>query len=464
MSNVTVSLKNSTKAAEFRVFAQRIMNWITDSLIKIDGYLRQRPTAVLLLILLLSSGLRVGTLLLRDVPAASTRRQVMAEELLQSGQLVYCGEYFPFCGPDNQLTASVEPLPVLLFAGLMRLSGPTTGAVVAVVAQNVLGVLTAVILYHILQHLFHNPITSLIGTFLWATYLPMITLTLYLEAEIIFTCCLLLAIWALLHSLATNNKLTWVAVGLCWGLATLSRSIVLYFPFILLCIALAHRPTIHRHLVGITLALLAFALTLTPWVVRNAQVFGVFLPGNTLLGYNLYRHNYFLGDEDFLHYGYAKDAAPVIDQLVASAPTLHGDENEVSMDAFYKQEALKIIKARPVRYAFLSLYRLGALWTDFEIQQGQLFWQLIALENIVLLLLAVATTVRYVPTNPRTLLPIVLLIAYFAATHSLVNARMRYIMPVLPLVMALASAEMVHWLKSIRQRWPQQQTLAKDLL
>jgi 4-amino-4-deoxy-L-arabinose transferase-like glycosyltransferase len=378
--------------------------------------------------------------------------------------LVYCGEYFPFCGPDNQLTASVEPLPVLLFAGFMWLFGPATGAVVAVVAQNVLGVLTAVILYHILQHLFHNPATSLIGTFLWATYLPMITLTLYLEAEIIFTCCLLLAIWALLHSLATNNKLTWVAVGLCWGLATLSRSIVLYFPFILLCIALAHRPTIRRHLVGIALALLAFALTLTPWVVRNAQVFGVFLPGNTLLGYNLYRHNYFLGDEAFLHYGYAKDAAPVISHLVANAPALRGNENEVAMDAFYKQEALKIIKAHPVRYGLLSLYRLGALWTDFEIQQGQLFWQIIALENIALLLLAALTAFRHLRTSPRNLIPIVLLIAYFAATHSLVNARMRYIMPILPLVMALAAAEAVRWLKQIGQRLPRRQIAIKNLL
>ncbi len=412
----------------------------------------QQPTAVLLLILLLSGGIRLGMMLLRDVPAAPTRRQVMAEELLESGQLVYCGEYFPLCDDDNQLTASVEPLPVLLFAGLMWLFGTGTGAVVAVVGQQVLGLLTAVILYHILQHLFHNPAISLLGTFLWATYLPMITLALYLEAEILFTCLLLLAIWAFLHSLETGSKLTWAAAGFCWGLATLSRSITLYFPLIMLLVAAAHRPTLRRHAAGMGLALLAFGLTLTPWVIRNTQVFGTFLPGNTLVGYNLYRHNYFLGDDDFLHYGYAKDADPVIRQLIATTPNLGGNENEVEMDAFYKAEAIKIIKAYPVRYLQLSLYRFAALWTDFEVQRGQLFWQLVAVENVALLVLAGLTAVRHLPHKPLTLLPLILLIAYFAATHSFIIARMRYIMPILPLVMGLAAAEGERWLQPLGQR------------
>lgn len=433
------------------------MKQIGSGLIKVISPFWQQPTAVLLLILLLSGGIRLGMMLLRDVPAATTRRQVMAEQLLESGQLVYCGEYFPLCGDDNQLTASVEPLPVLLFAGLMWLFGQTTGTVIAVVGQQALGVLTAVILYHILQHLFHNPAISLLGTFLWATYLPMITLALYLEAEIIFTCLLLLAIWALLHSLETDNKLTWVAAGLCWGLATLSRSITLYFPIVMLVVAAAHRPTLRRHAAGMGLALLAFAFTLTPWVMRNAQVFGTFLPGNTLLGYNLFRHNYFLGDEDFLHYGYAKEADPVIRQLIATTPNLRGDENEVEMDTFYKAEVLKIIKAHPVRYLQLSLYRFVALWTDFEVQRGQLFWQLVAVENGVLLLLAGLTAVRHLPHKPIHLLPLILLIAYFAATHSLIIARMRYIMPILPLVMGLAAAEGVRWLQQLWQWIPQWQ-------
>ena len=40
----------------------------------------------------------------------------------------YCGcfpEYFPFCGPANQVTAAREPVPVLLFAAVARL---TTGS------------------------------------------------------------------------------------------------------------------------------------------------------------------------------------------------------------------------------------------------------------------------------------------------------------------------------------------------
>src|SRR4051794_17912696 len=32
-------------------------------------------------------------------------------------------DYFPFCGPTNQVTAAREPVPVLFFAALARLTG-----------------------------------------------------------------------------------------------------------------------------------------------------------------------------------------------------------------------------------------------------------------------------------------------------------------------------------------------------
>jgi hypothetical protein len=64
--------------------------------------------------------------------------------------------------------------------------------------------------------------------------------------------------------------------------------------------------------------------------------------------------------------------------------------------------------------------------------------QFIALENIALLGLALATALRR-RVRPPAITLILTLVVYYAAGHMMVNARMRYILPVMPYVMVLAS-------------------------
>ena len=260
-----------------------------------------------------------------------------------------------------------------------------------------------------------------------------------------------------------------------------------------------------RRLVQSGVLLATFILVLSPWVIRNALIFHAFVPGSTLTGYNMYRHNHlimsderlspevvvqeilpFLSDNDLIHlinnhrtiaylYHHIDLSLPVyfrnvsntemegaIEQLLAQPGFARGDENEVETDQLFRQATLKLIKEHPDRYLLLSVYRLIPLWTNLFYEDGGLSdstWRLIGLANIVLLLLGVMTLIRLRRNilSP-VILPILLLIAYFTLGHILVHARFRFVMPLTPYVMAFAAAQCVYWAsRFITKRAPSSQ-------
>ena len=69
----------------------------------------------------------------------------------------------------------------------------------------------------------------------------------------------------------------WIGFGLLWGLLALTNTAVLsLLPFCLLYL-LWHLPRSFRQLVGLGLCVLAAALVVSPWLVRNYAVFGKFV-------------------------------------------------------------------------------------------------------------------------------------------------------------------------------------------
>ena len=139
-----------------------------------------------------------------------------------------------------------------------------------------------------------------------------------------------------------------------------------------------------------------------------------------------------------------KKAGDAIGRLIEDHPELRGNEHE--MGAFYRAEALSIIRAHPKRYLQLSLLRFLGVWTpvrDYRLDRLPAEIGILGAANLVLLALAVATALRRRLVSPRVLLPIVLLIACYTVGHMLVNARMRYVGPLIPLVVVLAAEQIL---------------------
>jgi hypothetical protein len=158
----------------------------------------------------------------------------------------------------------------------------------------------------------------------------------------------------------------------------------------------------------------------------------------------LYRHNHIVTGEDYLRYVRLHESRRAFDALIAARSDLRGDENEAALDAAYLEEALKIIAEYPGRYLTLSLYRVFPLYTDLGVKPEPLplLWQVLALETLLLLVLGIITGLRRRLIEPRVLFPLVLLVAYYTAGHLVVNAKMRYAVPIMPMIIVLASDQL----------------------
>ncbi len=421
-----------------------------------DSARHQRLTRVFWLLIIFSAGLvmRLAALGLVEVPLEVTRRQDIAAGFVKTGEFTFCNHYFPFCGPGNNTTASVEPVPVLIYVGMMKVFGSQN--VFPIIAfQMALGIASVWIVYRIIILLFGDDRRALLGAFLWSTYAPLTaTSELSLEAEPFFTFFLTLGVLFVLFGLEKRRARDWLVAGVGFGAAALSRSSMLYFlPFLIGISLFFPGAPFRRRLQNAGLLTLVLVLVFSPWLIRNYRVFNAFVPGVTLSGYNLYRHNHILADGDPPHYVYSTELKEAQAGLLAARTDLRGDENEAEMDRVYQEEALRIIRAHPVRYLELSLYRFIPLWTNLGVRYGLIpdaFWNLAAVENLILLALAIPAVIRRRAVHPRALLVILGLVGFYNVIYVMVNARMRFLVPVMPFVIALAADQLVFMADRIR--------------
>ncbi|UCD42773.1 MAG: glycosyltransferase family 39 protein [Chloroflexota bacterium] len=411
--------------------------------------------ALILIILLLALGVRLYVLFAYEVPLEQTRRQEIATLVAKRHNLTFCNTYFPFCGAGNNTTASVEPLPILAFAAMIIVF-KTHAEYLGVLIQMILGLASIGVLYLIIRMLLKDHRPAFLGAFLWGVYVPLILETeASLKGEAFFIVFLLLGMFFIVLGMGKKNILIWLVAGFCLGLAALSRSVLIYFiPVLSIALLITPIMTVKRRLMNIGLTILAFVVVLTPWTIRNFNAFNAFIPGVTLSGYNLYRHNHILEDDDYLRYVYNREMKAAQRQLLEdNADILRGDENEYEMDQLYRQEAMEIILANPFRYLLLSLYRFIPLWTNYGVRYGyisDLTWNISGLVNLIFLGLAIFSLVRRRGMRPPEIIPIVMLLFFYTVSYMLVNARMRFIIPLIPFVLVFTSDQIIYLASKFR--------------
>ena len=116
-----------------------------------------------------------------------------------------------------------------------------------------------------------------------AVYPVLVAYAAYLLSETLFTFLLTLGAW--LYRRSENSSTNAAASGLVFGLAALTRSLILYFPFfwiIALWLRSRRLPRTALLWLGVYLA------ALVPWTVRNVVRFGVVMPVSVGGGYALW--------------------------------------------------------------------------------------------------------------------------------------------------------------------------------
>jgi 4-amino-4-deoxy-L-arabinose transferase-like glycosyltransferase len=418
---------------------RRLLVWVED-----------RPASALLLIMLLTSVLGIAQLWMHPPGFEfnwENRWWQIAVNVARGEGYVSCKTiYFPFCGPSNQVTAMREPLPVLLFAFIALLTGES---LLAVAAAGVLVNMGIVLAVFFLTRELSNTRTGVLAALLWACYLPPLRL-FYSQpsGDLLATLAITSGMFHFLRARRTDRPSDWLAAGVWLGLAILSRSSALIVALVLTAGQLfwPHAESGGFQWARLRIARpvawfgLAWALTASPWFVRNYLAFDRPVIGSTLSGYYLFRQNHTLPSDNYLRFVSGGEFLPVLHQAIARRPELQGNENEAAMDQVYREEALRVIRAEPLRYVALSAYRFLMLWFDWGVKEvyrrQSTTGDYLTMIQHALLLLGGIVGLR---GRWHRAWPLAAGVVAFSLIYMAVMAHLPYIVPVMPLLVALSA-------------------------
>lgn len=405
-----------------------------------------------ILLLLLAVTLILGVIKLRIDPPSPEFNwdnrwwQIALHVARGEGYLACQPIYFPFCGPTNQVTAMREPLPVFVYALIALL---TKESLLLAAAFGIFLNLAILVAVFYLAREISNSRVALLAAFLWTCYLPPIRLYYSeISGDLFATLGITAGLLYFLRAQKTNRSLHWVASGILFGLAILSRSAVLgvaatmtvallFWNYLRLRSLQSPRT---RWFSPALLFAFAWIIPVLPWTIRNTIVFDRPVIGSTLAGYYLYRQNHTLSTNDYLRFVSGGEFLPVLQEMIAHRPELTGKENEAQMNQIYLEEALQIIEAHPLRYLALSAYRFNMLWFNWRVnevygKEDSLGDHIMAIQNLFLLLGGLIGLRGRV----KQAWPFIVSTVSFSLLYMAVMAHIAYIVPVVPALITLSA-------------------------
>lgn len=349
--------------------------------------------------------------------------------------------YFPFCGPSNQATATREPLPVLLFAGLALLFGESLWAAVTAEFFIYLSILISV---YFLTREWSGTRAGLIAAFLWAIYIPAHQLISQVSGDLLAALLVSLGVFYVIRAKESRHPRDWLVAGTSLGLAVVTRSGTLVVAAVMIAGVLLEswlrRLRWKEILTPVVMLSALVLLFMSPWLIRNKLVLGRPVLGSSLIGYNLYRHNYMIDTNDYFRHVGGAEGLSATQMLLRRRPDLMGVENEAQMDLIYREEAIHLIRTHPAQYVLLSIYRFLPLWFNWGFPEAygkepsQTDYAIMGLQGVLLLLVLLGVYQNLWQTWPLWGNILAICFVYMA-----VDSRLLYLTPVMPLVISLSA-------------------------
>lgn len=225
-----------------------------------------------------------------------------------------------------------------------------------------------------------------------------------------------------------------VVACLCFAAATMTKATLTVLPPLLLGVtAWSAGANWKRTAAVLVAASCAYGAFLSPWWIRNAALFGTFVPFSTSSALNLYvgnnPHNFNAGID------WSSDVEPEVFARIQAIP------DELARQRAFSERARDYIKAEPAAFLRLAAKKFLRFWnivpnaTEFSSR----FYALVsALSFGPVLLLAILCALRQ-RRQWRLLAPIYVTIGYFTLLHVVTIASLRYRLPLEPLLIVMAA-------------------------
>lgn len=349
-----------------------------------------------------------------------------AAEMILNGKGLMDYEYPVFIPPLYAILIAFgswmfghDQLPIKV---LQIVADSATTCVVMLIAREILGFRTA-----------------LISGGLLIVYPFSIYASTYIGSETLFTfflsCCILFFLWA-----TSSSRLAWYLLAGCMlGVATLIRGTTQFFPLLTpVLIALLHRTISKRVIVGYLGFCFCFALMIAPWTLRNYLVLKEIVPVATASSPFLQGSH-----EDFLTIdakkGYPKYFLELKERGISAPPPGAGP---VVIDRYWFRAGLEKYRIRaetdPLSFIPFMLQKFGRMWYATESGRNHV---IILFANLPLYIFAIVGGIYLFRQRraPQSIWILLFVIAYFALLHMISLPLFRYVLPIMPYVIVLAS-------------------------
>jgi 4-amino-4-deoxy-L-arabinose transferase-like glycosyltransferase len=254
-------------------------------------------------------------------------------------------------------SAWAPPLYPYILAGVFKLFGvySALSAWMILAFNSVFAALTCLTLYRIAERIYGIAVARATA-WTWAVFPYAIYWPVRVVWETSLTAFLLSLALLLTLRMADEppSRRMWILFGSLWGVIALTNTaVVSMLPFCLLWL-LYRLPRRPRQLVGAALCVLAAALVVSPWLVRNYQVFGKFIFVRDNLPLEMYEAN---NDQSAglwtrnEHPGNNPEAMRRFQEL-----------GELGFMAEKRQEVRQFIREHPGRFLWFTVERAAYFW------------------------------------------------------------------------------------------------------
>jgi 4-amino-4-deoxy-L-arabinose transferase-like glycosyltransferase len=369
-------------------------------------------------------------------------------------------------------TSLRPPLYPAFIAGVWTLAGSRSLQAVRV-AQFVVGLLTALIVFALTRDLFGGRAAAWAAGITWL-YPSLVVSNYLMLSEVLFSLFVATAAWACVRLFTTASAASAAAGGAAIALAALTRSVLYPFPIVvaIMVVIWAPAPLVRRLLLA-AIVVAAWASVLAPWAVRNTRLQRVPVLVDTMGGMNLRMGNYEYTPLDRMW-----DAVSMQDEKswivgLPPSPPDAGHWTEGQKERWARDRALQFMVQHPGLTLGRAAVKFGDFWgleRDFVagVQEG-----IFRPSRTVAIFLAAAITLSYPAVMflalagigqltrsdwPAGFMPLAILL-FVCALHSIVFGHPRYRLPLMPLLCSYAGVALAQgaWrLSSERRaaRWP----------
>ena len=302
--------------------------------------------------------------------------------------------------------------------------------------QIVLDSFTAVLLYFLVRTVF-SELTGNLAGIMWALYPFTIYSTLYIGTEAFFTFFITFFVLLLVHGIQTDKIYFYCLAGIVLGLATLTRGTTQFIPLILPFVLFALGKGRVHWLRNSLVSLVCFVIVILPWGARNYFVLHEIIPvgaNSTIILYGTYEPLLTIDTRQ-------AELARLFAEAKAKGIVPPGeDRGPAERDRFLARVAIENYRERFRSDTFgLGMFmfkKFGRLW--YSTESGNNHGVTLAVNAGIYVLAIIGICIAWKRRNGIAMM-LLSLVGYFVIIHWLSLPLFRYMLPVMPYVIAFAA-------------------------